>query len=72
MLYFVKKPSKSSLPTLKCPAGNLKAGSCPILIQRNTVVLLTPQRLATKPTDKYSGIHRSVFLPKGYLLVQVL
>jgi hypothetical protein len=35
----------------------LKAGSCLALIHRNTVVLLTPQRLAIKPTEIYSGAH---------------
>jgi hypothetical protein len=42
----------------------LKAGSCLVLIHRRTVVLLTPQRLAIKPTDIYSGVHCSYPLGK--------
>jgi hypothetical protein len=43
----------------KCPPGSLKADSRRVLIQRNTVVLLTPHRLATKPTEINSGVHSS-------------
>jgi hypothetical protein len=59
MLYLSRNLEKSFLSMRKWPPGSLKAGSCLALIHRSTVVLLTPQRLAIKPTDIYSGAHSS-------------
>jgi len=42
----------------------LNAGSRRVLIHRNTVVLLTPQRLAINPTEIHSGVHDSYPLGK--------
>jgi hypothetical protein len=68
MLYLSRKLEKSVLSQRKWPPGSLKAGSCLVFIQRSTVVLLTPQRLAMKPTDMNWGVlgsyvFRKVCLP---------
>jgi hypothetical protein len=59
MLYLSRNLEKSFLSMRKWPPGSLKAGSCLALIHRSTVALLTPQRLAIKPTEIYSGAHGS-------------
>jgi hypothetical protein len=64
MWNFSKKTAKSVRLTRKWPPGNLKAGICPVLIQRRTVELLTPHRLAIKPTETYSGVHCSAAFVK--------